>query len=111
METSEDRQLLPGNEPLKASDIYWLRKFINNQCVGIHEWHMSVPVDTDDSDMILCRVLKHLEKDQVTLNRHKLAKVREAIIALDKSTPGRMTYSTAQLCDEALAILDDLGVE
>lgn len=54
---------LPHKKPMKPEDIIWLDKFITAQCSGTREWRMCIPVQDDDSDMILCRILNHLKNE------------------------------------------------
>jgi hypothetical protein len=58
-----DKELMPHKQPLKPEDILWLEKFIKDQCNGVKQWTMCVPVQDDDSDMVLCRILNHLKSD------------------------------------------------
>jgi len=62
-EKMTDKELMPHKQPLKPEDIIWLEKFIHDQCNGVRQWTMCVPVQDDDSDMVLCRILNHLKSD------------------------------------------------
>lgn len=49
---------------LKADDIKRARQILSELCKGTHNWRMCVPVQADDSDMVLARVIRAAEKFQ-----------------------------------------------
>lgn len=58
---------------LKPDDITHARKILSELCQGTHNWRMCVPVQPDDSDMVLARVIEAAAKHQ-TLSKDEKTK-------------------------------------